>query len=71
MENHQTHAIAGLKCDSKWYIYDSQNYITYCNWPSGNFSEYHKLRKDAKLAEYPQFYFTCALYVTKPPSYSE
>ena len=71
LENHQTHAIAGLKCDSKWYIYDSQNYITYCNWPSGNFSEYHKLRKDAKLAEYQQFYFTCALYVRKPLSSSE
>ena len=30
--NNKGHSVAGLKCDDKYYIYDSNNYIVYNEW---------------------------------------
>ena len=38
-----SHAIAGLKCKGRWYVYDSNNKITYCNWQDGDFCGYEKV----------------------------
>jgi hypothetical protein len=34
------HAIAGLKCNDKYYIYDSNNFITYDDWYLNNSQQY-------------------------------
>jgi hypothetical protein len=40
------HAIVGLKCNDKYYIYDSNNYISYDNWQKGEYVEYLKILSD-------------------------
>jgi hypothetical protein len=36
------HAITGLKCGDKFYIYDSNNVICYDEWNNSNFDNYFK-----------------------------
>ena len=46
------HAIAGLKCEDKYYIYDSNNFITYSNWNELDYTNYVNLIKENKVEEY-------------------
>ena len=39
------HAIAGLKCGNKYYIYDSNNIISTDDWPSGSIVNYNEKKK--------------------------
>jgi hypothetical protein len=39
------HAIAGLSCDGKYYIFDSNNLLTYDDWHKGKFDNYYKEKK--------------------------
>ena len=48
------HAIAGLKCEDKYYIYDSNNFITYSDWNELNYTNYENLIKLNKVEEYYQ-----------------
>jgi hypothetical protein len=41
-----SHSIAGLHCDDKYYIYDSNNYISYDDWPNGIITNYLGLLKN-------------------------
>ncbi len=34
-----SHAIAGLECNNRYYVYDSNNYITYTNWTKWNLQD--------------------------------
>ena len=42
------HAIAGLKCNGQYYIYDSNNYISYTNWHQNKFDDYLELLRSEK-----------------------
>jgi hypothetical protein len=44
------HTIAGLTCDGERYIFDSNNYLSYDNWPAGDISNY--LEKFNKTSVY-------------------
>ena len=35
-----THSISGLYCNEKYYVYDSNNIISYCKWNKSIFNEY-------------------------------
>ena len=35
-----SHAISGLYCNEKYYVYDSNNIISYCKWNKSIFNEY-------------------------------
>lgn len=48
------HAITGLKCEDKYYIYDSNNFITYSDWNELNYTKYENLIKENKVEEYYQ-----------------
>ena len=37
-----THAIAGLMCNGKAYIYDANNYIAHTDWPACKFDAYYR-----------------------------
>ena len=39
--NGAPHEIAGLKCNDKFYVYDSNNYITYTDWTKWNHTTYN------------------------------
>lgn len=41
------HAIVGLVCNEKYYVYDSNNYISHDNWHVGSFDEYKKTVHEA------------------------
>ena len=40
------HIVSGLYCNEKYYIYDSNNIISYCKWSRGNLNEYIDLLND-------------------------
>jgi hypothetical protein len=52
------HAIAGLSCEDTWYMFDSNNVLTYDNWQNGEFSEYLKIKPI-----YSFHYYSNAIYV--------
>jgi hypothetical protein len=35
-----SHAIAGLRCDDTWFVYDSQNTLVRCQWHELDFDDY-------------------------------
>ena len=37
-----SHAVTGFRCDSQWYIYDSNNYLVETNWQNYSFDTYLK-----------------------------
>ena len=48
------HNIAGLNCNGKYYVYDSNNYITYTDWTNNNNNEYRTLLK-THYVNYPGY----------------
>ena len=40
------HIVSGLYCNEKYYVYDSNNIISYCKWNKGNLNEYIELLND-------------------------
>ena len=46
-----SHIISGLCCNDKYYIYDSNNIISYCKWNNGNLNEYIELNNN-KTSDY-------------------
>ena len=40
--SNDNHAICGLICDNKYYVYDSNNIIAYTDWHKGNLSGYYE-----------------------------
>ena len=58
-----SHAIAGLKCGSKYYVYDSNNYIAYCDWPNLNINKY--IEKNQKYKD-TKVYLGCLIYTRAP-----
>ena len=55
---------SGLVCNDKYYVYDSNNYISYDNWHEGSFNEYKKTVYDAG-AEYvtPRSILKLAIFI--------
>jgi hypothetical protein len=40
------HIVSGLYCNDKYYVYDSNNIISYCKWSKANLKEYIDLLND-------------------------
>ena len=59
------HGIAGLKCGSQWYVYDSNNKISTCDWTNGDLSLYKKdlIEKKSPHSSFISMYFSTAMYV--------
>jgi hypothetical protein len=39
------HVIAGLVCGTDSYVFDSNNYLAYCDWPNNDYSMYISMTK--------------------------
>ena len=65
------HVIAGLMCGEDSYVFDSHNYLAYCDWPNHEFSMYESmqpLKKGNKVCtdeQYPSPKFV--IYVRVDP----
>jgi len=55
-----SHCISGLYCNEKYYIYDSNNIISYCKWNKGNLNEYIDLLPYDKTSK---FQIEFAIYI--------
>jgi hypothetical protein len=55
-----SHCISGLYCNEKYYIYDSNNIISYCKWNNGNLNEYIDLLPYDKTSK---FQIEFAIYI--------
>ena len=65
-DNLSGHIIAGLKCGSKWYVYDSNNKICSCDWTNGDLSNYKTeliKQKSPYRSLIISMYFSSAIYV--------
>ena len=53
------HAIAGLRCNDIFYVYDSNNYIIKTNWHKGDISHYREICS----FNFDKYYFNSLVYV--------
>lgn len=63
--NQSGHAISGLKCNDKYYIYDSNNIISDDDWSFGNLQNYSILNKD--FNQYNNYNFSYLIYILSEP----
>jgi hypothetical protein len=59
------HAVSMLRCEDRWYIYDSNNILVECDWHMGNIDPYKKKLADHGLeyAKHPHFMIAHLEYV--------
>jgi hypothetical protein len=60
------HAIVGLICEKKPYIYDSNNIIAYSDWTKSDFSGYYDRYEDVFREPVVNFYHLAAAIYVKP-----
>jgi hypothetical protein len=65
LDEDEGHAVSLLRCQDRWYIYDSNNILVECDWYKGDIASYKKEIKklNVEYKNFPVFIFAHLIYV--------